>query len=414
MTELLLEASLDQALADYLLATEREPDLVPAQFAVRLPAPLRTSFLAELDSLCEVERLAGPVAEGLPAEVAGYRVLGVLGRGAYGIVYEAEQKAVGRRVALKVLAAPASDAEAAARLRREARILAGLCHPSIVGVHDLVADGERCVLVMQLARGRSLRALRSRPREAGLRDATSAGGVLGDVHRIAGIFARIADALAYAHDRGVVHRDLKPANVVVDDHGHPIVLDFGLARTRAGDCALLTGAGDVLGTPLYMAPEQLVGAAAGPAADVWALGCMLHECLTGQAAAGPEPGAKHAVPAALRSLIAACRAQDPAARPTAHEVRATLLAFAARGNRAWVRTRVRRTSGCLLAAGLLAGLAAVLLGAVPSGPRPGSSPAAVVGSDLVQRVERMEAILKKELAPAAGALLSHGWLAAAE
>lgn len=351
---------LDAAFAEFLLARERDPALLPGAFAQRLSLALRGPFLGEIEGLGEIDRLTARPAPGLPERIGRHRVIARLGQGAMGTVYEAEQCGLGRRVAVKVLrSAGDRDGDLVARFRREAHIIASLHHESIVAVHDVDEHEGRPVLVMQLASGASLAELLAARRVPSHASHALAKVVLGDARRVARTFARIASALAYAHDRGVVHRDLKPANIVIDEHGHPTVLDFGLARSLDHDPAM-TRAGDLLGTPLYMAPEQLAGAAVGPAADLWALGSVLHECLTGRPAAGPDGDRRGDVPAPLRRLIAACRERDPARRPaSAAAVADGLTAFAARCRIRSCAPGVRRAVRWLAAAAVLACVGAV-------------------------------------------------------
>lgn len=310
--------SLDAVLADFLVERDQDPSLRPDRFALRLPGSLRRAFLDELRSLELVAALPGAQER---REVAGYRLGACIGQGAAGRVFVAEQPELGRRVAIKMLHATAlaNDTQAVPRLRREARVLAALRHPSIVAVHDVVQIEGAPAIVMQLIAGRSLRALVQALCDPGHADHALARQLLAHPSRVAATFADLASALAHAHARGVVHRDVKPGNIVLDDDGHATLLDFGLARDDDvdGDDAARTAVGDVLGTPLYMAPEQLAGLPAGPAADIWALGSVLQECLTGRAASGPDAMLPRRVPAALRRLIRSCRQHEPGRRPSA-------------------------------------------------------------------------------------------------
>jgi serine/threonine protein kinase len=305
---------LDTAIADWLLRREDDPSLMPAEFADDLPADLRSGFLAEIEALGQLDRLADAPPRDLPLRLGGYRVLGLLGEGATGTVYEAEQIALGRRVALKVLHAAVADHKATRRrFDREARVAAALDHPSIVRIHDVGQHDGITFLVMQRAPGRDLRTLVHAHHDPAHTCHALATSLLGDRQRLAASFAAIAEALAYAHARGVVHRDVKPANLVLDERGHPTVLDFGLARaTDSGP--ELTRAGDVLGTPLYMSPEQLAGRSAGPASDLWSFGCVLFECLTGQPVAGPIAIELDDLPPAFAPLVRQCLVRDPARR----------------------------------------------------------------------------------------------------
>jgi serine/threonine protein kinase len=198
-----------------------------------------------------------------------YRIERLLGRGGMGSVYLAQDTLLGRPVALKVpvLEAPAAAA-VRARFFREAQAAAALMHPNICPIHDVGEIDGVPYLTMAYLDGEPLsRRLARGP--------LAVADALNLVHTLAG-------ALAYAHARGVIHRDLKPGNVMIDGRGQPVLMDFGLAR-RADHGAQLTQQGEVLGTPAYMPPEQVLGdvAAMGPASDVYSLGVLLYELLSG-------------------------------------------------------------------------------------------------------------------------------------
>jgi WD40 repeat protein/tRNA A-37 threonylcarbamoyl transferase component Bud32 len=235
-----------------------------------------------------------------PARAPRYRRLGELGHGAMGRVLRVRDERLGRELALKVaLASDGREARAdeldPVRLRRfhaEARITGRLSHPNIVPLHDLDADAEgRPFFTMKLVQGKSLGEVFGLAREQ--RDGWG-------LARAVELLVRVCEALAHAHERGVVHRDLKPANVLVGTAGEVYVMDWGLARELerederdlriseaapgAGDSPLVTLDGHVLGTPVYMAPEQARGRLdqVGPQSDVYSLGAMLYELLTGR------------------------------------------------------------------------------------------------------------------------------------
>ncbi len=216
-----------------------------------------------------------------PRWFGGYEILGELGRGGMGVVYEARQRSPRRRVALKVLAG-SPEREMLRRFRNEAEILARLDHPNIARVYEAGAHddglGPRPFFAMELV---------DRPASI---DVFVRDGSL-DAERVASLFLRVCDAVHHAHQRGVIHRDLKPSNVLVGADGEPRVIDFGVARI-AGDADLTlvsvaTSPGQLLGTLRYMSPEQLVPTAgASPPepdvrTDVYAIGLMLYESLTG-------------------------------------------------------------------------------------------------------------------------------------
>ena len=178
-----------------------------------------------------------------------YTIRREIGRGGMGVVYEAEDAALARTVAIKVLDNAVASARAADRMRREARIIAGLEHPAIVPVHDVgeLADG-RVFYAMKLVRGRTL-------------DAFARDHALPELVRT---FLRVCEAVAFAHASGVVHRDLKPQNVMIGEFGSVLVMDWGLANGGEG------------GTPGYMPPDG----SADASADVYALGVILTQCAT--------------------------------------------------------------------------------------------------------------------------------------
>ena len=208
--------------------------------------------------------------------IAHYRILEQIGAGGMGIVYRSEDTRLGRPVALKVVAGDDAqvDEKARARLLREARTASALNHPNICTIHEAgMADGETYI-AMELIEGQSLSAI-IRTSALSIEAAVRYG-------------VQIADALAHAHDRGVVHRDLKSANVMITSDSRIKMLDFGLAK-RLSDgpeaptrtVEQITEAGAVAGTVAYMAPEVLLGAQADARSDLWALGVLLFEAVTG-------------------------------------------------------------------------------------------------------------------------------------
>jgi tetratricopeptide (TPR) repeat protein/tRNA A-37 threonylcarbamoyl transferase component Bud32 len=297
---------LDDAIGAWLAAAEDDPRLLPGDFAAQLAEPLRSAFLRELEQLADLDRLTtGASPRALPVRFGDFRVLGELGHGAMGAVYAAEQVSLGRRVALKVMHPHiAGDLRSAARFEREARTAASLVHPGIVPVHGFGRHEDVTWLAMGLVEGRSLQRLLTAVHDPRDVDHARAASFLGDWRRIACVLADAADALEFAHRKNVVHRDVKPANLMLGDDDRIVVLDFGLATARAADAPTLTHTGDFLGTPLYMAPEQVLGARNGTSqSDVFALGAVLYECLCHR---------PPVTPGALPHVLDAIRHEHPA------------------------------------------------------------------------------------------------------
>jgi WD40 repeat protein/serine/threonine protein kinase len=269
------------------------------------------------------ERPGGPPRGG--AAVPGYEVLGELGRGGMGVVYKARQTSLGRFVALKMILAGAhAGPRQLARFRLEAEAAARLQHPNIVQVYE-IGEQDGCPYYSQeYIDGRCL---------------SDVIGEYAQPEKAAALIEQLARAVAYAHERGIVHRDLKPANVLLASPGResgespiPKITDFGLAK-RLDDEEGGTRTGDILGTPAYMSPEQASGRAraVGPAADIYALGAMLYELLTGRppfdaattwdiinqvVAQEPVPPSarRDRVPPDLETICLKCLQKDPARR----------------------------------------------------------------------------------------------------
>ncbi|MEQ9113766.1 MAG: serine/threonine-protein kinase [Miltoncostaeaceae bacterium] len=260
--------------------------------------------------------------------VAGrYRPLAEVGRGGMGVVHLARDEHTGATVALKRLGAGAGvDATFRARFAREADALARVRHPNVVAIRDRGEDEHGPWLAMDHCAGGTLA---DRLRD-GVLGAGAARDLAGDV----------LDALAAVHAAGLVHRDVKPANIL-GHQGHWLLSDFGIARDAEGGTTALTATGLLIGTPEYMAPEHMEEAVPGAPADLYALGCVLHEALTGRppfAASNPLRAAMlhiseppPALPETVRTddpalagLVADLMAKDPAARPTAVEGAARL------------------------------------------------------------------------------------------
>src|SRR5438067_441195 len=224
--------------------------------------------------MAQDEALGGGAAAGEPlvvvgTELAGYRIESLLGRGGMGVVYRARDLALERNVALKLLAPElAQDVRFRDRFLRESRLAASLDHPAIVPVFDAGEVAGQLYIAMRLVEGTDLKAL------------LRGEGKLEPARALA-IVSQVADALDAAHERGLVHRDVKPSNVLLDARGHAYLADFGLSR-RLGEVAAALGATQSLGTVDYVSPEQIRGEELDGRADLYSLGCLLHECLTGE------------------------------------------------------------------------------------------------------------------------------------
>ncbi len=203
----------------------------------------------------------------LPRRFGEYELLAELGRGGMGVVYKARQVGLDRMVAVKLMqAGAAAPAELLQRFEREARAAATLRHPGIVPIHEVGQVDGQPYFSMELLPGGNL-AERVRERPLAAVDAASC-------------VQRLSEAMACAHERGILHRDLKPANILIDEGGSPRITDFGLAK-RLQDGSELTLTRQILGTPQYMPPEQVRGVA-GPGSDIYALGAVLYHLLTGR------------------------------------------------------------------------------------------------------------------------------------
>lgn len=338
--------------------------------------------------------------DAVAAALPGYEIGDELGRGGWGVVLAGRHLRLGRQVAVKQLpAAFAGDPEVRSRFAAEARMLASLDHPHIVPVYDYVERDGLCLLVMeQLSGGTAW----TRFTTEGLDPPATCAMVL-----------CTAVALEHAHSHGVLHRDIKPENLLfTSDRAQVKVADFGIARVLAGGRTMATSAGQVLGTPAYMAPEQATGAPVTPATDVYALGVTLYEMLSGtlpfprgdsalavlyqrvHTSPTPLPDVAPSVPPRLAELVMWALMTDPAHRPQTANVFA--LALAERATEVfgpgWLaRTGLRATLG---------GQIAALTERTPAAPAP-SAPREVVRPDRVTRAVPGPSIDPARLVPVA-------------
>ncbi|HEX5117235.1 MAG TPA: serine/threonine-protein kinase [Pseudonocardiaceae bacterium] len=274
---------------------------------------MRDDDVVEATALAVVSDLADP-----PGCVVAdrYRLTTVLGHGANADVYRAHDERLGREVAVKLFH-PGQGATARFRFGAEARALARMSHPGLVGIYDAgVDDDDRPYLVMELVDGESLR------------ERLLAGPLATDDVVLLG--ARLAVALAHAHGSGVVHRDIKPSNIVLDTNGSPHLADFGIALLL--DAARPDRSTEIMGTAAYLAPEQILGVKVGSAADIYSLGLVLLECLTGEleypglskvesalTRLHRQPRIPEGIPGVLAELLGAMTARDAEDRPAARD-----------------------------------------------------------------------------------------------
>jgi serine/threonine protein kinase len=251
-------------------------------------------------------------------KIGRYKILGELGRGAMGIVYRAQDPALDRVVALKTIIL-ADDAEGREEYQKrfflEAKAAGKLTHPSIVTTYDFGEQGGVPYLAMELLEGTDLR---TRLKE----------GALAPTEAVY-VARQVAEGLGFAHERGIVHRDVKPGNIMLLERGRAKIMDFGLARMRAADHKTVTGM--VLGTPKYMSPEQVAGSPVDQRSDLFSLGIVLFEMLTGARLFGaedmtqimhnvtyqehePPTRLKPELPAMLDFVVARALKKDPASR----------------------------------------------------------------------------------------------------
>ncbi len=406
------DRDLDRLLEEYIGRLRRGESPTIEEYAAANPelaADIRDLF----PTLDAMEKAKSPSAENGPApeRIGEFRIVREAGRGGMGVVYEAIQESLGRRVALKVLPpAFVGDERGIERFRREARAAARLHHTNIVPVFGVGAERGLHYYAMQFIEGRSLDAILEEARRA-RRDGPAAfpdltgsskeilppgkerGGSSGTNlperrhHRAAARVAlQVAEGLAYAHAQGILHRDIKPSNLLLDAGGTVWITDFGLAKADEADPlapgARLTHAGDIVGTIAYLAPERLEGKS-DARSDVYALGLTLYELLTLQPAFADEnrrrlmkrvaeetpPSPRsldRSIPRDLETIVLTAIAKDPARRyPSAARLADDLRSFLAgrpiEARRASAVERLERWCRREPTLAALVGLVAVLL-----------------------------------------------------
>jgi serine/threonine protein kinase len=292
------------------------------------------------DKPAVAQEVTGPPASPNPSgrplpSIPGYEILEWIGSGGQGDVYRARRTGLDPIVAVKVLReAHGTGQDEWDRFRREARVIARLDHPGIVRVHGYEESESRLVLCMEFLAGGSLKDRMSRTGPLSLTDAVE-------------MLLALAEAVAHAHARDIVHRDLKPANILFTTDGQPKIVDYGLAKVQDGTASRQTNTGAILGSPSYMAPEQAAGQISriGPATDVYGLGAILYELLTGRPPfsgqswldtldrvrfqpAVPPTAFRSEVPSRLEQICLRCLEKAPESRfGNAEALRRALLAY---------------------------------------------------------------------------------------
>ncbi|MGW2015523.1 serine/threonine-protein kinase [Streptomyces sp. NPDC001927] len=266
-----------------------------------------------------------------------YRLQTCVGRGGMGEVWQATDEVLGRSVAVKLMLGHEHDPSAGERFRLEAQTAARLSHPHVVGVFDFGTWDGKLFLVMELVEGSSLASERGAP------------PLVLPPERVAVVAGHAAAGLAAAHREGVVHRDIKPGNLLLDGDGTVKLADFGIARFVDDPSAALTTTGQIVGTGLYLAPERALGRTASPASDVYSLGCVLYQLLTGRPPfqgdtatsllyqhidTPPAPPRQLGVglPAAFEAYLLTMLAKEPEQRPPAQAISDWFTSGAWRGN----------------------------------------------------------------------------------
>ncbi len=320
-----------------------------------------------LDALLSFESTTDYPTSMIGRRLGDFRILGGVGRGGMGVVYEARQESLDRRVALKVLPSALLGRDSAVRrFVREARVAARLQHPNVVTTFGMGIESEIPYFAMELVKGRTLAELLARQQDPTAKNVGNEKETVFDTDEIeleycleaARLFAGVAEGLQHAHAHGVVHRDIKPSNLILDEGGRLRILDFGLARLEGQDH--LTLSGDLIGTPLYMSPEQAARRKINVSApsDIYSLGATLFETLTHQAPfrgddfqetlhqiINDEPISPRKlqprIPAPLETIILKCLMKEPRDRYLTAEALAQDLMRFARGDAIEARPQSR-------------------------------------------------------------------------
>jgi serine/threonine protein kinase len=333
-----------------------------------------------------------------------YRLGSEIGRGGAADVHVAQDLRLGREVAIKRYRS-ARHGIGLRRFMAEAELLAGLSHPGLLTVFDVCHDGERPFLVLQYAPGGSLR------------DRLDTGPLWPD--RVAALGAELAEVLAYVHGKGIVHRDIKPSNVLFNVDGDCYLADFGIARALGA--AHLTDSNEFIGTAAYLAPEQVLDRDPGPKADIYALGLVLLECLSGEpeytgtdvemavARLNRPPKITGEFGPEWKAVLTAMTAADPDDRPTAAECAEWLRGIEAGKTQALpLPVTPSRTPRVLAGAAVLAALVAAGLaftsGPTPTTGRPVSDPAQVVTEQPVAQQAEQQQPTTETVVPNANAV----------
>jgi hypothetical protein len=290
---------------------------------------------ADADPTATMDQLGPPPAIADPERLGRFRIVRRVGQGAMGVVYDAIDEARGQRVAIKAM--HRLGPERVYRFKREFRALTHVRHPNVVALHELVSEREQLFFTMELVEGTDFITALCGPAISGRRHAPCR-----DFDKLRAIVRQLADGVHAIHCAGILHRDIKPSNVLVTQTGRVVLLDFGLVREHGVEDHIgVTADGALLGTPMYMAPEQALGAEVGPATDWYAVAELIYHALVGEPpfaslamlamlsakrdSAPPRASAvADGVPEDLDALCAALLVPDPKLRPSGEEIIARL------------------------------------------------------------------------------------------